>query len=391
MVRTIDHAELRATLGDAAQNETIIVDSQDTLIVREPLTVTTSGLTLSGLNIRLEAEMDENIVEITADGVTLTSFVIDGAREHQSGDRQTNGITVTDATNVTISNGIVTDSSRHGIRVFDPSTQTSHVEGNTVSAPGGPVADVTIRDVTVRTPRRDGCSIEGPAVSSVLVDNVRTFRSSDRGSVEVKDGASDVTVSNCYAEDCAYVVAVQDHGTFGTSDVRIARNTAVDCGTLIDTQTSVRHSGVTVQENVGRSLSGVGVRGEGGIRLHRIDGLLADGNVLENVDEVGLNVSECADVSVRGNQIRGSADDGIRVTGSDRVAITGNFLKGCSGAGIRCDGTESPLSWLQIAVNNGVALDKGIILHGAVEPVQIGLNLFEGGTVGNGEDLLTNE
>lgn len=40
------------------------------------------------------------------------------------------------------------------------------------------------------------------------------FDSSDRGGVEIKDGASDAYVANCYAEACTYEVVVQDYSEY---------------------------------------------------------------------------------------------------------------------------------------------------------------------------------
>jgi hypothetical protein len=52
---------------------------------------------------------------------------------------------------------------------------------------------------------------EGAKIRNVLVDNVRAYRSSRRGAVEVSDGTDNVTVRKVFAEECVYAVDVQDH------------------------------------------------------------------------------------------------------------------------------------------------------------------------------------
>lgn len=349
----------------AAEGETVRFDSSVQHTLEESLVVTTPDLTLRGPSLRLADSADEDLIEVGADGVGISDFVLDGNRENQSGDRQSNGILVTGVERAWISNGRIGGVSRHGLRIVDSSVGTSTAPGDTIHVERGAVSDVTVRNVRVDRPRRDGCSVEGPDLQGVAVKNVRTFGSSDRGSVEVKDGATDASVGHCYAEDCVYGVAVQDHGEYPTANVRIANNAAVDCETLVDAQTSHPPEDVTVVGNVGRELGGDGMGGPGGIHAHLIEGLVIAGNAIDGVDGPGIVVEDCADASV-----------------------TGNVVRDVDGAGIVCRGEESTTSDVAVSDNRCAG---GIDLTGAVEHYLVTDNLLNAPVVdeADGSGLVT--
>jgi hypothetical protein len=314
-------------LNAASPGETVAFDRDVRHTIEESLVVTTPGVTLRGPNLRLADGADEDLIEVGADGVSLGEFTLDGNRGNQPGDRQSNGVLVTGASNVRIRSGHIEDVSRHGLRIVDASVGTSWVEDDPIQVERGPVSDVTVRDVRIDRPRRDGCSVEGPDLQNATVENVRTVGSSDRGSVEVKDGASDAYVGNCYAEDCVYGVAVQDHGEYPPANVRIAGNTAIDCETLVDAQTNHPPENVVVTGNTGRDLGGDGMGGPGGIHAHLIEGLVVANNVLDGVDGPGIAIRDCADAAVTGNVIRDVDGPGIELSGAvDRYLVTGNLL-----------------------------------------------------------------
>lgn len=323
----VDSRHPQDAVDAAAPGETVRFDSSVQHTLEEPLVVTTPGLTLRGPTLRLADGADEDLIEVGADDVEISEFSLDGNRENQPGERQSSGILVTGAAQPLIRNGRIEDVSRHGLRIVDSSVGTSIAPGDTIHVDRGPVSDVTVRDVHVDRPRRDGCSIEGPDLQGGVVENVRTFDSSDRGSVEVKDGAADVYVGHCYAKDCVYGVAVQDHGEYPTANVRIANNAAVGCETLVDAQTSHPPENVTVIGNTGRDLGGDGMGGPGGIHAHLIEGLILSDNVIDGVDGPGITVDDCEDVSVNGNVVRDVDGPGIDLSDAvEQYLVTDNVL-----------------------------------------------------------------
>jgi hypothetical protein len=369
-------------LDAASPGERVVADATVTHTVDEPLTITTPGVTVSGLALRLADGADENLVEIGADGVRLADFALDGNRANQSGERQSNGVLVTGASNVTVAGGRVENVSRHGIRIVDSSAVTSRAPANTIHVERGPASDVTVRDVRVDTPRRDGCSVEGPDLETVSIENVRTFDSSDRGSVEVKDGASAVRVAGCHAENCVYGVAIQDHGRYPTRDVRIAGNAARNCETLVDAQTSHPPDDVVVEGNVGRDLGGEGLGGPGGVHAHLISGLVVTDNVLDRVDGPGIAVHDCEDVVVTGNVVRETNGPGVDLAGSDRVTVGRNGIDGCDDPALACRGGDEGASEVLISHNR---CSGGIVLDGEVDRYLVTGNLLDG-SVEDGAD-----
>jgi nitrous oxidase accessory protein NosD len=330
------------TLEAAERGSTVQFDPAAIHRIERPVQVTTPGVTVEGLAVRLADGADATLVEIGADGVTLRDFRVDGNRANQPGDRQSSGVTVAGARGVTVERGTVRDVTRHGVRVVDPATvtsDTSFAERTVGLETTGGTAAVTVRDLRVRNPRRDGCSVEGPDVTDVRVENVHTVDSDDRGGVEIKDGAAGATVTGCHAADCRYGVAVQDHGGHGVADVLVTGNTAARCDKLVDGQNDVRHESVAVVGNAGRELTGADTwpEGQGGIYLNRVDGLLVVGNLLGPVDDTGIRVEECATARIAGNVVRGTnAGPGIAVAGGETIAVTDNVVRG-AGPGIRAD------------------------------------------------------
>lgn len=375
MAETLLEADPHSVLDDATPGETIVADPSVVHTIDRPITITTDRVTLRGLNLELAAGTDENLVEIGADGVSFTDFHLDGARERQSTDRQSSGILATGASDVYVANGRVCDVSRHGLRIADTSDVTSPAPDNTIFVDRGPVSDVTVRDVRVDNPRRDGCSVEGPEVANVSVENVRTFDSSDRGSVEIKDGARDALVTNCYARRCVYGVAVQDHGEYPTTNLRILGNTAIECETAIDAQTSHPPANVAIVGNTGRNLGGDGMGGPGGIHAHLLEGLVLSNNVLETVDGPGIAIHDCSEGTVSGNVVRDTADAGIDVAGSDRLTLGQNGIAASGSDSISCRGGDGGVHNLLVC-NNRCSGD--LRLAEGIDRYMVAGNLIDG-------------
>jgi parallel beta-helix repeat protein len=194
---------------------------------------------------------------------------------------------------------------------------------------------------------------------------------------------------NCYGENCVYGVAVQDHGEYPTTNVRVVGNTAVDCETLVDAQTSHPPENVAIVGNTGRRLSAGGMGGPGGIHLHLIEGLVVANNVLDRVDGTGISVTDCEDVTVTGNVLRNVDGSGVELVDSDRVSIDSNGIDAAD-RGIGCEGGESGVNELQVSDNR--CSTGGITLDGAIDRYLVSGNLLDGAVTdrAQGDGLVAN-
>jgi len=372
----VDADETPQTAIERAEpGETVVFTGEYKL--EETLTVSTDGLTVQNLRVFLEDGTDDDVVEIVSDEVTLTDFYIDGNRENQPGDRQSNGIRVTDASNVAVMNGYIRCPSRHGVLIWDECwddgdhTYDDETEASTT--------DITVRDIRVDEPRRDGCSVEGGHVSGVLVDNIRTFESSDRGCVEVTDGVSNVLVKNCHAEKCCYVVANQDHGHAATFNVQIINNFALECDSLIDSQHTLRHKNIDVLGNVGVRLQGKGLGGNGGIHVNNVKNLRLSNNRINNINDIGIAIRDCDDLFIDGNTVSKTDRSGILISESGRIGVNGNYVRDAGGHGIACRAKDGGTSVVKVGNNICVDINKtGIIAGGTVKSCMINDNISEG-------------
>jgi hypothetical protein len=330
--RVLDDAPASATVAAAPAEHAL----ESTLVVRTP------GLTVRGLGLRVADGADVDAVRVTADRVTLSGVEVDGNRGNQPGDRESSGVVVTGTTGVRIVGGRVVEPARHGVRVVGVDEQALDRMTDHLAVPlsTATTADTAVRDVTVERPQRDGVSVEGTGVRNVLVEGVTTLDSSDRGCVEVKDGASDAVVRDCYAEDCQYVCAAQDHGLYGPSDVAFANNRAVGCAKLVTTQGGVRHGPLVAAGNVGRDLTGAEVGGAppGAVAVGGTDGVVVANNSVDGADGPGVVVADCTAASVTGNVVREVEGDGLGLVGSPGGLVGGNHVVGAGGDGIVVDG-----------------------------------------------------
>jgi len=349
----LDGRDPQTVLDEVGPFTTVHADPGREISIQAPLTVDTPGLRLVGFTLRLADNANENLVEITADDVRFSNFRLDGNRKNQSSDHTDSGITVSNASGVTITSGIISNVDRHAVLV-GPGSLSYESDQKRRILRETQVTDTTVRDVRVINPGRDGCSIQGVGVATVTVDNVRTIGAEQRGAVEVKDGASGVIVTNCYAEESAYGCAIQDHRDFGTRDVVFANNLAESCTKLIDTQTSVRHERAMIVNNVGRDITGTAdLTVPAGIHTSLIDGLLIGGNTLETVGTTGIDVRECSNVQVVTNAVSDVADGpGISIADTSGVVTANNLVTDTAADGVLCiSTTESGIEDIQICNN----------------------------------------
>lgn len=397
--------DLQRCIDESSPNETIRSDPACERTVESPLTVDTEGVTVTGVTLRLADRADANMVEISADDVTFENFRLDGNKAHQADDYSDSGIVVGDARNVSVRHGHIRDVDRHGILVgptkpFDRGRESAVELSRAEWLAEMAVANVRIYDVRIDSPRRDGCSVQGVGTANVTVRDVATYGSRDRGSVEVKDGASNALVTNCYAEDGLYAVTIQDHGDYSVSDVRFIGNTARNCETLVNSQISLRgESGpdydpelrpdnIVVVGNVGRNIGGTANSrgGSGAIYMNRIDGLIASNNLVDGSGDAGITVTRCTGATVTNNVVRDATGAAITVRDSTEVGIDHNCLVDGDGHGIECRGDEFGAENVSISGNR--CFDGGIRVGDRVNNYLVTANLSAGGIDDPGSGLV---
>ena len=193
---------LQPVIDNAPDNSTIICNKNDELLVSIPIEIN-KPLTLKGLNARLPDKLgDKSIIEIKSQDVTITDFVLSGNAGTVPQSERAALITIYTG-GFRIERGKVYNSSKEGIEV-------DHREFP------NPVDGGVIRDIVGRGCIRDVISLGGPAgpeshIKNVLVENIRGYNSSLRGTVEISDGCVNVTVRKIYAENCSYAIDIQDH------------------------------------------------------------------------------------------------------------------------------------------------------------------------------------
>lgn len=367
----------QAAVDAASPGETVVADSATTHELAEPLAVTTPGVTLRGFSLALAPGANCNVVELRADGVRFADFRVDGRKTEQDDDYTDSGVVVRNAERVAVERGRVVDVDRHGVLV-GPADPANRSADKHEALDAHRAADVAVRDVTVADPRRDGVSVQGFNVSGVTVEGCRVTGSRDRGGVEVKDGASGVTVTNCRVADCVYGYAVQDHGHYGVDGVTFAANAAADCETLVDAQTSLEHANVTVLGNRGRRVGGDGHGGEGGVFVHRVAGLVVANNHLADVGAAGVRVVDCPDAQVTGNRVEGADGPGLELEDAPGAVVGDNACLDGGDDGVVYRATGGRVAGAQVT-NNRCARNDGCGLRvaesgGEVDDYLLALN-----------------
>ncbi len=193
---------LQQIIDGAQPYSTIIFNPSHQLLISTPI-VLHKPLTLKGLNARLPDELgDQSIIVVKSENVTITDFELTGNASTVPQSERAALITVYTG-DFRIERGKLKNSSKDGIEV-DSRDFPNPVDGG------------VIRNIVGKGCIRDVISLGGPAgnkthIKNIFVENIRGYDSNLRGTVEVSDGAENITVRKIYAENCIYAIDVQDH------------------------------------------------------------------------------------------------------------------------------------------------------------------------------------
>ncbi len=184
----------------AAPPYSIIQCNRNNLLTLSTPILIDKPLTVRGMYARLPERLgNTSLVIVRTAGVRFTDFELHGNAASVSQDDRAPLLRI-HAGDFAVERGLFADSSKDGVMV----------EAADKDIVGGIVRDVVGVGVIRDTVSISGGS-EGAKIRNVLVDNVRAYRSSRRGAVEVSDGTDNVTVRKVFAQECVYAVDVQDH------------------------------------------------------------------------------------------------------------------------------------------------------------------------------------
>jgi hypothetical protein len=195
----VGNRSLPEVIQAAPPHAIILCNPNHELTLSTPILID-KPLTLRGMHAKLPERLgNTSLVIVRAAGVRFTDFELHGNADSVSQDDRAPLLRI-HAGDFAVERGLFADSSKDGVVI----------EAGDKDIVGGIVRDVVGTGVI-----RDAVSIsggsDGAKIRNVLVDNVRAYRSSRRGAVEVSDGTDNVTVRKVFAEECVYAVDVQDH------------------------------------------------------------------------------------------------------------------------------------------------------------------------------------
>jgi len=183
----------------APPHSVILCNPNNVLTLSTPIIID-KPLTLCGMHAKLPERLgNTSLVIVQAAGVRFMDFELHGNASSVSQDDRAPLLRI-HAGDFAVERGLFADSSKDGVMI----------EAGDKDIVGGVVRDVVGMGVIRDTVSISGGS-QGARIRNVLVDNVRAYRSSRRGAVEVSDGTDNVTVRKVFAEECVYAVDVQDH------------------------------------------------------------------------------------------------------------------------------------------------------------------------------------
>jgi hypothetical protein len=174
-----------AEVIQAAPPHSVILCSRDHELTLSTPILIDKPLTLRGMHAKLPERLGNTSLGIVrAAGVRVTDFELHGNASSVSQDDRAPLLRI-HAGDFAVERGVFADSSKDGVMI----------EAGDQDIIGGVVRDVVGVGVIRDTVSISGGS-EGAKIRNVLVDNVRAYRSSRRGAVEVSDGTDNGIIRN---------------------------------------------------------------------------------------------------------------------------------------------------------------------------------------------------
>ncbi len=307
---------LQATIQAAPPHAVLVCNPNRVLTLSTPVCID-KPLTLCGLHAQLPEKLgNTSLIVVQAAGVSISDFELHGNADSVKQEDRAPLLRI-HAGDFRVERGLFVDSSKDGVMI----------EAGDKDIVGGIVRDVVGVGVI-----RDTVSISGgntgAKIRNVLVDNVRGYRSSKRGAVEVSDGTNNVTVRKVYAEDCVYAVDVQDHNRphQDNRNVLVQDVYALRCKHALRTANSPKgHINLTIRDVTAE-------RCPQPLRISNTDNLMLDNvRVIDhNSPDTPIAVVRCNGLSLRNIMIQNtmSRKAALLVQDCDQTTIDGLVLRG---------------------------------------------------------------
>ncbi len=339
----------------AAPPYSIIQCNRNHLLTLSTPVLIDKPLTLRGLHARLPERLgNTSLIIVRAAGVRFTDFELHGNAASVSQDDRAPLLRI-HAGDFVVERGLFVDSSKDGVMI----------EAADKDIVGGVVRDVVGMGVIRDTVSISGGS-EGAKIRNVLVDNVRAYRSSRRGAVEVSDGTDNVTVRKVFAQECVYAVDVQDHNRArqDNRNVVVQDIYAVRCKHALRTSNSVKgHINLTIRDVTAE-------RCRIPVQVSHTDNVILDSvRVLDHdAADTPVVVTNCNGLSIRNVTIMNTTCQraALLVQDCNQTTIDGLVLRGST------KDLASAVTWLATA---GRPL-TGLCIHHVAAP-----NLLRAGIV----------
>lgn len=247
---------------DAGGRE-IVVAERETLRVTKPVR-------LINLRARLAPGAERtDLIHVGAEDVVIEAFHLTGNHPTVEQSARASLLRIA-ASRFRVENGVVLDSTRHGIHVEPEKDHLRHG---------------IVRNIFGRGNQRDTVSIAGQGHRGflnwhILVEDIRSYDSALKGAVEVCDGNRHITVRRVYADGGQYGVDIQDHREEGQTnhDILVEDVHAVNVQVAVTTNARpLGHRNLTV-----RNVTGSAWAPRRGQRA-RVDIIHFDNVTLENI------------------------------------------------------------------------------------------------------------
>jgi len=331
----------------AAPPHSIIQCNRNNLLTLSTPILIDKPLTLRGLYAKLPERLgNTSLVIVRAAGVRFTDFELHGNAASVSQDDRAPLLRI-HAGDFAVERGLFVDSSKDGVMI---------------EAADKDIVSGIVRDVVGVGVIRDTVSIsggsEGAKIRNVLVDNVRAYRSSRRGAVEVSDGTDNVTVRKVFAEECVYAVDVQDHNRprQDNRNVVVQDIYAIRCKHALRTSNTAKgHINLTIRDVTAE-------RCQIPVQVSRTDNVVLDTvRVLDHeAADTPIAVTNCNGLSIRNITIMNTTCQraALLVQDCNQTTIDGLVLRGTT------KDLVSAVTWLATA---GRPL-TGLCIHNVTAP-----------------------
>jgi len=337
---------LQEVIQAAPPHSIVLCDRNHPLTLSTPVIID-KPLTLRGINAKLPDGLgNTSLIVVQTAGVSITDFELHGnASSVKQADRAP--LLRIHAGDFAVERGLFVDSSKDGVMI----------EAADKDIVGGVVRDIVGVGVIRDTVSISGGN-EGAKIRNVLVDNVRGYRSSLRGAVEVSDGTDNVTVRKVYAQECVYAVDVQDHNRplQANRNVVVQDIYALGCKHAIRTANSPKgHINLTIRDVTAE-------RCEIPLKLSHTDNLILQGvRVIDhNSPKTPITVTNCHGLTIRDVTIMNttSKEAALLVQDCDQTTIDGLVLRGA---------TPNLTSAVSFLATTGKPL-SGLCIHNVLAP-----------------------